>query len=150
MYQPVPPYSDNQNVWHFMEKRAFRTFFFFQDQRSDFLLSTWDEHSCTLYDVRLVLTSFASKTCKNYDICHLRGRGVVCFFSNIVFRWAYVGYSSSPSVMKFFSVLFCILPFNTTGSSTEGWEMVWPFRRWEWNTEKKLEYHEVGPAAFRQ
>ena len=46
MYQPVPPYSDNQNVWHFI--KSFSHIPFFQTQLSDFLLSTWDEHSCTL------------------------------------------------------------------------------------------------------
>ena len=47
MYQPVPPYSDNQNILHFMEEELF-AYSFFQAQLSDFLLSTWDEHSCTL------------------------------------------------------------------------------------------------------
>ena len=47
IYQPVPPYSDNQNVWHFMEEEPF-AHSFFQDQLSDFLLSTWDEYSWML------------------------------------------------------------------------------------------------------
>ena len=44
---PVPPCRDNQNIWHFMENELF-TYSVFQTHLSDFPLSTWDEHSCTL------------------------------------------------------------------------------------------------------
>ena len=42
-YPPIVTIKTSDTLW----KKSFSHILFFQDQRSDFLLSTWDEHSCT-------------------------------------------------------------------------------------------------------